>query len=147
MSSKFGKAPKGYKRSDERLKEEISDLLTHAHDVDPSEIEIRVSNGEVTLTGTVEDRAEKRAAEDLASSISGVTEVHNQLRLSQDKFSKNGSQSASQSSYGSTSGSSQSASDGSKDSSKDSSLKSSSSQGQSAGSGSSSSTSSTKSVQ
>jgi osmotically-inducible protein OsmY len=94
MSSRSGKAPKGYKRSDERIKEEICDLLTNAPHVDPSDLEVKVSAGEVTLTGTVEDRMEKRMAEDLASTISGVTEVHNQLRVSQsDRHSRTQGQS------------------------------------------------------
>ncbi|MBZ5581426.1 MAG: BON domain-containing protein, partial [Acidobacteriia bacterium] len=35
-----------------------------------------------TLAGSVEDRSAKRLAEDLAASVSGVKDVHNQLRLS-----------------------------------------------------------------
>jgi hypothetical protein len=44
---------------------------------------VRVSNAEVTLTGTVRDRQDKRLAEDLAEPVSGVREVHNQLRVGQ----------------------------------------------------------------
>ena len=51
--------------------------------IDAFEIEVRVENGEVTLTGTVEDRHAKRLAEDLAERFSGVTDVHNQLRVRQ----------------------------------------------------------------
>jgi len=85
--SKSGRGPKGYKRSDERIKEEISDLLTSHHEVDPSEVEIKVSNCEVTLTGTVESRQEKRLIEDLVSQISGVSDVTNQLRVQQSQDS------------------------------------------------------------
>jgi osmotically-inducible protein OsmY len=87
FESKSGKGPKGYRRSDERIREEISDLLTSHHEVDPSEVEIKVSNCEVTLTGTVNSRHEKRLIEDLASQISGVSDVTNQLRVqpSQDQ--------------------------------------------------------------
>jgi hypothetical protein len=35
----------------------------------------------VTLIGLIATRPQKRLAEDLADSVSGVNEVHNQLRL------------------------------------------------------------------
>jgi DNA replicative helicase MCM subunit Mcm2 (Cdc46/Mcm family) len=44
-------------------------------------IEVAVTGGEVTLTGTVESRRMKRHAEDLAESVRGVRDVHNQLRV------------------------------------------------------------------
>lgn len=77
-----GRGPKDYHRSDDRVREEISDRLTDDHQVDASEISIQVQNGEVTLTGTVNDRGQKRRAEDLAESISGVREVTNNIRVS-----------------------------------------------------------------
>ena len=40
-----------------------------------------VQNGEVTLSGTVESRQEKFYAENMADSVSGVTDVINQLRV------------------------------------------------------------------
>ena len=77
-----GRGPKDYKRSDDRIREEIADRLTDDDRVDASEISIQVQNGEVTLTGTVNDRGQKRRAEDLAESISGVREVANNIRVS-----------------------------------------------------------------
>jgi osmotically-inducible protein OsmY len=47
--------------------------------IDASDIEVGVANGEVVLTGTVENRFAKRHAEDLAESVSGVTHVPEQL--------------------------------------------------------------------
>ena len=76
-----GRGPKGYQRSDERLKEEICDRLTAAPDIDAVEIEVIVQGGEVTLQGSVPDRSMKRAAEDTAEEISGVQQVHNRLRV------------------------------------------------------------------
>jgi osmotically-inducible protein OsmY len=76
-----GRGPKGYQRSDERLREEVSDRLMADDRLDASEIEVQVENGEVTLTGTVEDRAAKRRAEDCAEQVMGVREVMNQLRV------------------------------------------------------------------
>jgi hypothetical protein len=48
-----GRGPKGYQRSDERLEEEICDRLTADSDIDASELEVLVQNGEVTLQGSV----------------------------------------------------------------------------------------------
>jgi osmotically-inducible protein OsmY len=76
-----GRGPKGYRRTDERLMEEICDRLTDDDDIDASEIEVRVENCEVTLNGTVDNRDEKRRAEDIAEQVSGVTNVQNNLRV------------------------------------------------------------------
>ena len=43
-----------------------------------------VSNGEVTLTGDVSERWDKRRAEDLAEDVAGVREVHNNIRVQRD---------------------------------------------------------------
>jgi hypothetical protein len=77
-----GMGPKGYQRSDARINEDVCDRLCAAGDIDASEIEVRVDNGEVTLSGAVSDRADKRRAEDLIEHVSGVREVHNNLRVS-----------------------------------------------------------------
>jgi hypothetical protein len=50
-------------------------------DIDASEIEIDVKDGEVTLTGTVESRQAKRMTEDIVEESVGVTHVSNQLRV------------------------------------------------------------------
>lgn len=76
-----GKGPKGYTRSDERIREEISDALMADDDIDASEIEVEVKNGEVTLSGTVDSRETKRSAEDLVESVQGVRNVQNSLRV------------------------------------------------------------------
>jgi osmotically-inducible protein OsmY len=76
-----GRGPKGYTRSDERIKEEISDALTAHGGIDASECTVQVSDGEVTLEGEVETREMKRAVEDVAEACSGVKQVHNRLRI------------------------------------------------------------------
>jgi hypothetical protein len=78
-----GRGPKGYQRSDARIMEDVNDRLTEDPHIDASEIEVRVEGREVTLTGTVNSRFEKRHAEDLAESVSGVTHVQNNLRIQQ----------------------------------------------------------------
>jgi hypothetical protein len=77
----FGRGPKGYRRSDERIREEISDRLMVHPDVDASEIEVHVANGIVTLTGIVDNRHEKRLAEYVAEDALGVDDVDNRLKV------------------------------------------------------------------
>jgi hypothetical protein len=76
----LGKAPKGYQRSDERLREDICERLMESP-LDASEVEVKVQDGEVTLEGTVRSRNEKRAIEDVAGSVRGVHDVHNRIRV------------------------------------------------------------------
>jgi hypothetical protein len=76
-----GKGPRGFQRSDERIRELVNEALTDHDEVDATNIEVAVRNGEVTLTGTVEDRRTKRMAEDCVERISGVIDVQNQLKI------------------------------------------------------------------
>jgi osmotically-inducible protein OsmY len=76
-----GRGPRGYRRSDERIREDVNERLTDDWRVDAIDIEVSVDNGVVTLAGRVASRAEKRRAEDIAESVSGVTDVSNQLRI------------------------------------------------------------------
>jgi len=106
----YGRGPKNYKRSDQRIEEEINDRLTAHSGIDASEMEVKVQNGEVTLTGTVDDRNGKRMAEDLVENVQGVTQIHNQLRVqnnqqggSQSNRSNQGSSSSTRKSAGSES--------------------------------------------
>jgi len=77
-----GFGPRNYQRSDDRIREDVCDRMSQHGQLDASGLEVRVSNGEVTLSGSVSDRNAKRLAEDIAESVSGVREVHNQVRLS-----------------------------------------------------------------
>lgn len=76
-----GRGPSDYTRSDERIREDVNDSLTHDWRVDASQIRVTVKNGEVTLDGMVDSRAAKRRAEDLAEDVSGVRHVQNNLRM------------------------------------------------------------------
>lgn len=78
-----GRGPRGYQRSDERIREDINDRLTEDGYIDATDIEVVVNNSMVTLTGRVDSRGDKRRAEDIADSVSGVTDVSNQLRVGQ----------------------------------------------------------------
>jgi osmotically-inducible protein OsmY len=81
--SHAGRGPRGYQRSDERITEEIHERLTGASDLDATEIQVQVSAGEVTLTGTVDGRAARRRAEDIAEAVRGVSYVMNNIRVRQ----------------------------------------------------------------
>jgi hypothetical protein len=76
-----GRGPRAYHRSDERIHEELNERLTAHGLIDATDIDCRVVNGEVTLTGFVDSRAAKRAAGDLAEDLYGVRDVHNELRV------------------------------------------------------------------
>lgn len=76
-----GVGPRGYRRSDERITDDINDRLTWHGELDPTDIQVDVNDGIVTLTGTVDDRRQKRMAEDMAESVSGVEDVNNQLKI------------------------------------------------------------------
>ncbi|WP_242346588.1 BON domain-containing protein [Anaeromyxobacter terrae] len=75
-----GRGPKGYKRSDERIREDVSERIARS-DLEASDVEVTVEHGEVTLSGFVESRWDKRMLEDIADDVFGVDEVHNHLRL------------------------------------------------------------------
>ena len=83
-----GKGPKGYTRSDERIKEDISEALARHPEVDASDIEVVVHDAEVTLSGTVKERLMKRIAEEIAERSSGVKEVHNMIRMNLERDSR-----------------------------------------------------------
>jgi hypothetical protein len=85
-----GRGPKGYQRSDERIKEDVCERLMQHGQIDASDMEIDVQNGEVTLRGTVDQRQAKRMAEDAAESVSGVREVRNELRVRQEQQGSSG---------------------------------------------------------
>jgi len=90
-----GRGPKGYTRSDERIREDVNDRLTDDGWLDASDIEVQVSSAEVTLTGQVNSREEKRRAEDIVEDVSGVKHVQNNLRV-KDRMSSAGQTSTTQ---------------------------------------------------
>lgn len=101
----YGQPPKGYTRSDERIREDVCERLTH-EDVDAGNVEVSVSEGTVTLTGTVGERWMKHRMEDLADACSGVRDVRNELRVQ-----RNGSQGGQGERQGGQAGSPQAGSD------------------------------------
>ena len=76
-----GRGPKNYRRSDSRIEEDVNDRLSDQPYLDASDVEVRVENGEVTLSGAVNSRRDKRMVEDIAESVLGVTHVENRIRV------------------------------------------------------------------
>jgi hypothetical protein len=76
-----GVGPKGYQRSDDRIREDVCDRLTADAWVDPSDVSVRVNEGEVTLEGTIDSRETKRRVEDTVDDVAGVRQVHNFLHV------------------------------------------------------------------
>ena len=81
QASHHGKGPKGYRRSDQRILEEICELLTEDSQVDASDIEIQCKEGKVVLEGEVATRQMRYRAEDLADQVRGVEDIENRIRV------------------------------------------------------------------
>jgi hypothetical protein len=96
-----GRGPKGYKRSDERLKEDISERLMQDYQIDAGEVSVEVQSGKVTLDGTVPARHMKHMIEDLVDGCPGVQDIDNRVRVARDN---DGGTSASDSRTGASSG-------------------------------------------
>jgi osmotically-inducible protein OsmY len=80
-----GKGPKGYRRSEERIREDAYDRLTDDDRVDATNIQVQMEGDDVVLSGSVNSREEKRRAEDLVERVSGVRNVQNRLRVERDE--------------------------------------------------------------
>jgi osmotically-inducible protein OsmY len=85
-----GKGPQGYQRSDDRIRELVCEALADDDQIDASQIQVTVKDGEVTLSGTVDNRRVRREAEDCVSSVSGVRDVQVQLRVHDEQSQRTG---------------------------------------------------------
>jgi hypothetical protein len=90
-ASHRGRGPKGYERSDERLREMICERLTDDPYVDASDMSVDVVQKVVRLTGSVPERRMKYAAEDLIELCGGIKDIDNQLRVQTGRLSLGGS--------------------------------------------------------
>ncbi|RZT39077.1 BON domain-containing protein [Cupriavidus agavae] len=75
------KGPKGYQRSDTRIREDLCERLSLYRSLDVREVEVSVTGGIVTLAGTVRNREQKRRIEDIADDIFGVNDVQNDIQV------------------------------------------------------------------
>ena len=73
--------PTGRRVSDDKLAQDIREILTHDPELDAKDIEVEVEGGAVTLRGAVADPDAKLLAEELVETLPGVREMHNRLRV------------------------------------------------------------------
>ncbi|HSR65811.1 MAG TPA: BON domain-containing protein [Xanthomonadaceae bacterium] len=85
-----GLGPRNYTRSDERIREDLNERLTDAHDIDASGLSVEVNNGVATLNGTVSERWMKHRAEDIADGCSGVRDVRNMIQVTPESLRPQG---------------------------------------------------------
>jgi osmotically-inducible protein OsmY len=90
-----GRGPKGYKRSDEQIVEEVSRRLERDGDIDASEIEVSCNDGVVTLQGKVSERGMKRCAEECIEDVYGVKDVMNHVQVDRQQSGRSGEQGSS----------------------------------------------------
>ena len=77
------RGPRDYRRSDERIREDVGEYLRRHGLIDAGQIQVSVDDGEVTLSGIVGATEEKRLAENVAEACPGVKEIHNKLLVNQ----------------------------------------------------------------
>ena len=77
----IGKGPRNYRRSSERIQDEIFKLFTLNRKLDAAFIDINVIGDEVHLEGYVSSRPMKWLAEDIATEVPGVNIIINQLKI------------------------------------------------------------------
>lgn len=76
-----GLGPKGYRRPDNLIEEEVCELLKWDTEVDASEIEVFVQDGLVNLKGSVDSRHAKRRAENILDHVKGVIDIQNGIYI------------------------------------------------------------------
>jgi len=69
------------RRPDEALSHELQEILSQDPELNATEIEVEVEGGAVTLNGVVDSSDARSLAEELVESVTGVREVHNNLKV------------------------------------------------------------------
>lgn len=76
-----GRGPRGYRRPDDRIYEDVCDRLMRNGEIDARDIEVDVHDAVVTLRGSVNNRQSKYAAEEVSESVFGVKDIRNEIRI------------------------------------------------------------------
>ncbi len=111
-ASRRKQSPKGYTRSDDRIREDVCDRLTESY-LECEQVTVTVKDGEVVLGGRAPSGETRRQIERIAENVTGVRDVLNQIRTrggeddedgsEERKTSKRGHESASSASSASSS--------------------------------------------
>ena len=72
---------RAYRRTDERIRDDVCERLSHSNEVDPTDVTVAVRDGVVTLEGSVPVRPMRYALEDIAARCLGVIDVDNRVRV------------------------------------------------------------------
>ncbi|MCI3207849.1 MULTISPECIES: BON domain-containing protein [Pandoraea] len=80
MDMRHRQGPKGYSRTDERIREDVCERLCMAHQLEVQEVSVQVKDGHVELQGHVPQRWMKHVIEDVAEQCFGVQDVENRIR-------------------------------------------------------------------
>jgi osmotically-inducible protein OsmY len=78
-----GRGPANWRRSDERIHEDVCERLTEDRLIDARHIEVAVRDGVVTLSGEAMGATDPRRAEQVARQATGVTDVRVELTVRQ----------------------------------------------------------------
>jgi hypothetical protein len=81
-----GRGPRGYRRSDERIRDDVCELLTRHPEIDASSMDVDVHDGTVILRGTADSGRTRRLTEALVEDVPGVRDVENELRVSRRPY-------------------------------------------------------------
>jgi len=73
-------SPRNFHRDDDKIYDRVGEALSDAG-LDVADVEIAVQQGVVKLSGTVAERRERLAAEDIASQVLGVQDVENNIQV------------------------------------------------------------------
>lgn len=76
-----GLGPKTAKTGEDPVLHAVHDALTHEAWLDATDIELLVTGGKVTLTGTVNTEQQRELAGKTSAAAKGVTEVVNNLTI------------------------------------------------------------------
>ena len=80
-----GRGPRDWRRTDERIQEDVCQWMSDDPRLDAREIDVRVQDGDVTLDGRVAHRGARRLAEDIAAAVPGVRDVFNRLKMTEGR--------------------------------------------------------------
>ena len=85
-----GRGPRNYRRSSKRIEEDVNERLTQHGWLDATNLQVEVEEDVVTLRGEVDAYRDKRLAEDIAYSVSGVHDINNRIAVRRQEQTERG---------------------------------------------------------